>query len=203
MWWKCAWLLIRFFRDQCQDVSIPIPKLKTKKKWKQISIVITSPPDEAKKGKSGSWHQSELELGGNLSPQFANFWRENIFVQFLFGLWLIISIALYQKANIRHIDSIAASLFVLNWLSWQIVSIRWQGPNNNTDTDWQSALPFFSFLIYLFKVVGNWLRPACRPEALTWLKDYQNYSRIPSFTSHSLMICRWYSLSRIFLSTTK
>ena len=53
------------------------------KKWKQIPIVITSPPDEAKKGKSGSWHQSELELGGNLSPQFANFWRENISAQFL------------------------------------------------------------------------------------------------------------------------
>ena len=52
-------------------------------KWKQIPSVITSPPDEAKKGKSGSWHQSELELGGNLSPQFANFWRENISAQFL------------------------------------------------------------------------------------------------------------------------
>ena len=33
------------------------------------------------------------------------------------------------------IDSIAASLFVLNWLSWQIVSIRWQDPNNNNDTE--------------------------------------------------------------------
>ena len=35
------------------------------------------------------------------------------------------------------VDSIAASLFVLNWLSWQIVSdsIRWQDPNNNTDTE--------------------------------------------------------------------
>ena len=35
------------------------------------------------------------------------------------------------------LDSIAASLFVLNWLSWHIVSvsIRWQDPNNNTDTE--------------------------------------------------------------------
>ena len=33
------------------------------------------------------------------------------------------------------VDSISASLFVLNWLSWQIVSIRWQDPNNNTDTE--------------------------------------------------------------------
>ena len=40
------------------------------------------------------------------------------------------------------LDSIAASLFENNWLSWQIVSIsisirisiRWQDPNNITDT---------------------------------------------------------------------
>ena len=34
-----------------------------------------------------------------------------------------------------HLDSIAASLFVWNWLSRQIVSIRWRGPNNDTDTE--------------------------------------------------------------------
>ena len=39
--------------------------------------------------------------------------------------------------NSLPVDSIAASLFVLNWLSWQIVMTddRWQDPNNNTDTE--------------------------------------------------------------------
>ena len=34
-----------------------------------------------------------------------------------------------------HLDSIAASLFVWNWLSWQTVSTRWRDPSNNTDTE--------------------------------------------------------------------
>ena len=67
-------------------------------------------------------------------------------------------------------------------------------------TNWLSALPFVFLFIFIFlKVVGNWVRSASRPEALNWLEDFQNYPRIPSFNSHSLMICRWFCLSRIFL----
>ena len=35
----------------------------------------------------------------------------------------------------RHLESVAASLFVWNCLSWQKVSIRWRDPNNNTDSE--------------------------------------------------------------------
>ena len=41
----------------------------------------------------------------------------------------------YYFFTTPHLDSVAASLFVWNWLSWQKASIRWRDPNNNTDTE--------------------------------------------------------------------
>ena len=54
--------------------------------------------------------RARVEAGINLSWNWAAICHRNLptfeekifFAQFVFGLWLIISIALYQKANIRH-----------------------------------------------------------------------------------------------------
>ena len=73
------------------------------------------------------------------------------------------------------LDSIAASLFVWNLLSWQIVSIRWQDPNNNT-FNWDIQEYFgISRNIFVAKWVTvsfNWRR--CNGEKPEWSSFVSN-----------------------------
>ena len=85
------------------------------------------------------WFPSCSSSTGIVFPSFF------LFLSFLLFSWLFSN---FFKAIIKlkclpipFIESMAASLFEYNWLSWQIVSysywycIRWQDPNNIADTE--------------------------------------------------------------------
>ena len=77
-----------------------------------------------------------LRMCSNICKQLSAFYLKRQIALYSPHMWSVKMMMRILTTTITFcIDSIAPSLFVLNWLSWQIVSIRWQDPNNNTDTE--------------------------------------------------------------------